>query len=393
MGHAVTLTQIARSLLGRGHEVDLVWRELGTAVATLGSTLQHPRLRLWAAPTWRGLSGPGMPDPPRSHADLLCFSGYLDVSAVTAQVKAWQDMLQTLKPDVLVTDHAPGALLAARARPGLRTAQVGNGYFQPPRRSPLPSFRFWDPSPPDPAFEAAVLASCQAAQSACGITPLRHLAEMLQTDLDALLTWPELHPYGPSATPEQTFFGPLPSPELGAPAVWPDGSTGRRCLAYVKAIHPSIEGILDVLIEAQVPTLLVLSGATPEQMRRLPAHVHIQLSSGLINMNEAMGQADLIACQGNSGTVMSALSRGKPLLMFPGHTEQWLNAYRACELQVGVALQPEEICTHGVVAMHAVRDDPHFSRHALTQAKRHPVAQAQANLMALSDALEALLQA
>lgn len=391
MGHAVTLTQIARSLLGRGHEVDLVWRELGAAVATLGAMLQHPRLRLWAAPVWRGLSSPDMPDPPRSHADLLCFSGYLDVAALTAQVKAWQDMLQTLKPDVLVTDHAPGALLAAKARPGLRTAQVGNGYFQPPRLSPLPSFRFWDPSPPDPAFDAAVLASCQAAQNACGITPVRHLTEMLNTDLDALLTWPELHPYGDSATAEQTFFGPLPSPDMGAPAIWPAAIAGRRCLAYVKTTHPGIESILDVLIEAQTPTLLVLSGATPAQTRRLSVHAHIQLSRDLINMNEAMSQADFIACQGNSGTVMSALSRGKPLLMLPGHTEQWLNAYRACELQVGVALQPDEIRTHGVVALHAVRDDTHFSGHALTQAKRHPMAQAQANLMTLSDALEALL--
>lgn len=391
LGHALPLSQLACALLARGHQVDLVWREPSKAPLLLGEAWQHPNLRLWAAPHWRGLNGPGMPTPPRSYADLLCLCGHLDQPAITALLKAWLDLLRTLQADVLVADYAPVALLAARSLPGLRTAQVGNGYFQPPRTSPLPSFRFWDLQAPSPAFEEAVLATCQAAQQACGVAPahqIQQVADLLHTDVDALQTWPTLHTYGPQAAPGQHFAGPLPTPDIGAQPQWPTGASQRRVLAYLSASHPSIDTIMDTLVEAGAPTLLILSGATPALAERAAAHAHIRLMPGLVAMQAALAQADAVVCQGNSGTVMATLMAGLPLLMFPGHTEQWITAYRACEMQVGVALQPEEICTHGVLALQAVLDDAHFRSHAQAVAQAHPPSAAQTNLDALCALLE-----
>jgi len=403
LGHAVPQAQVARALLAAGHDVHLVWRELDMASALLGSALQHPKLHTCAAPAWRGTPGPGLPTPPRSYADLLCFGGYLDQASTTTRTQAWLDLLRTLAPDVLVTDHAPGALLAAKGVPGLRTAQLGNGYFQPPvwprvhapaGAAPwgaLPSMRFWEPTPPDPAHEAAVLAACQAAQAACGIPPLRCVAELLHTDVDALLTWPELAPYGPQASPAQTFIGPLPLIEMGETPQWPAGPSARRCLAYLNAAHPDIDGILNLLISAGEPTLLVLSNASASQRERVSAHAHIRLSPGLVQIGQAIAEAALVISLGNSGTVMNALMLGKPALMFPLHTEQWLTAYRACDLGLGVALQPREIAVHGAAALQALLSDAHFTAQAQAAARRHPPEQAQANLARLMGLLLGLL--
>jgi len=390
MGHAATLAQLARTLLKHGHEVDLVWRDLSAVNSCLGDLLDAPGLRLWHAPSWHGAANaPGMPAAARTYAELLCFCGYLDAPFLRGHVKAWLDLLREIQPKVLVTDHAPTALLAAKGMPGMRTAQVGNGYFQPPTGNPFPSFRFWDTSPVDPADEATLLAHCQSAQGACGIEPLPSLAELLQTDLDALLTWPELHHYGPTASPRQTFTGPLPPPLVSRSGAWPSQAPPTY-LAYVKASHPGIDAILAMLMAARLPTLLVLPDGKPEHLAKLQAHAHIHTVRAPINMTEAIAQAAVVICQGNSGTVFSALSRGKPLLLLPAHIEQWLVAYRACELNAGIALQPHEIDSTGVQALHALIDDPHFRVHAQAVSLRHTVEDEQGNLARLCELVMAL---
>lgn len=390
MGHAATLAQLARTLLKHGHEVALVWRDLRAVHSCLGDLLDAPGLRLWRAPSWHGVANaPGMPIQARTYAELLCFCGYLDAPFLRGHVKAWLDLLRKIRPDVLVTDHAPTALLAAKGMPGIRTAQVGNGYFQPPTGNPFPSFRFWDTSPVDPADEATLLAHCQAAQQACGIEPLPDLADLLQSDLDALLTWPELHHYGPTASPRQTFTGPLPPPLVPRSGAWPSQNQ-PKCLAYVKASHPGIDAILATLMAAKLSTLLVLPDGKPEHMARLQEHAHIHTVREPINMAEAMAQAEVVICQGNSGTVFSALSRGKPLLLLPAHIEQWLVAYRACELSAGIALQHHEIDSTGVQALHALIDDPHFRTHAQAVSLRHTVEDEQGNLARLCGMVMAL---
>lgn len=393
LGHAMPLAQVARTLLERGHEVDLVWRDPTLAHATLGSALHHPRLRLWAAPTWCGqVFDEEAATEPRTYADLLCLIGYLDTSVLTPLLKAWLNLLQTLQPDVLVVDHAPGALLAAKGMPALRTAQIGNGYFQPPTQTPLPSFRFWDERPLDPAHESAVLASCQAAQTTCGIAPLAHLSELIDTDLNALLTWPELSSYAPGLLDGHTFFGPLPGDAAhGDMATWPKGAGPHRCLAYLNASHPQIVVILDMLIAARLPTLLVLRGGDRRLTTRLADHAHIKRVEQLARLDQAIAQADVVVCQGNSGTVLASLSAGRPLLMLPGHVEQWLTSYRVCELNAGISLQTGEIAEHGVAALHTLVKDAHFKTHAEQVAARHPAAESQANLLRLCMQLEALL--
>ena len=396
LGHAMSLAQVARVLLARGHDVTLVWRNPGAAHHVLGPLLHHPRLRLRAAPTWPGqVIKPPLPHPVSTYADLLCLVGYLDPSSLTAHTSSWLDLLRTLQADVLVTDHAPGALLAAKAWPDLRTAQIGNGYFQPPRRTPLPSFRFWDATQVDAAHEATVLAHCQAAQKACGITPLTRLSDLLNTHLDALLTWPELSTYDPGLlTENHLFIGPLPSTATALAPQWPPSPSAQRCLAYLKAGHPdtpTTHAILRLLIDAGIPTLLVLSGGTDAEAALLAPHPHVRLVNQLVDMNLALQQADVVVCQGSSGTVLASLSAGRPLLMLPGHVEQWINSYRVCDLHAGIALQAAEIAEHGVAALRALFHDDHFRTHARQVAARHPPSESHANLARLGDQLEALL--
>ncbi|MFG5408062.1 hypothetical protein ABXN37_07975 [Piscinibacter sakaiensis] len=125
LGHAQALTALADALLRRGHAVDLAWKDLSVAGAVLGERLRHPRLRLWPAPVWTATLA-NMPEP-ANHAELLFRAG----------------------PALLVADHAPTALLAARGQP-LRRLLFGNGFCIPPAEGPWPAFREWETPAPAP---------------------------------------------------------------------------------------------------------------------------------------------------------------------------------------------------------------------------------------------------
>src|SRR5438093_741056 len=95
---------------------------------------------LLQAPVWlsekRGL------DLPVSYAEMLANFGFLDRAGLTGMAKAWRQLYTLVQPDLLVIDHAPTALLAARGT-GTRRVLFGTGFCSPPRTSPIPSLRPW----------------------------------------------------------------------------------------------------------------------------------------------------------------------------------------------------------------------------------------------------------
>lgn len=112
MGHVMRLAPIAHALHAQGHALHLVLRDLSGADAALGDLASSPRVTLWQAPMWlpqlRGLPAPAV------YAELLFRAGYLDATRLLSLVRAWQALLDAIAPDLLLADHAPTALLAAR---------------------------------------------------------------------------------------------------------------------------------------------------------------------------------------------------------------------------------------------------------------------------------------
>ena len=104
--HAGRLRVIARALISRGHAVSLSVRDLGPARRLFGDLdvkmLQAP---LWLHSTAQHAS---------SLAEIMLASGYREAQTLDALVRGWRSALELLRPDVVVAEFAPTALLAAR---------------------------------------------------------------------------------------------------------------------------------------------------------------------------------------------------------------------------------------------------------------------------------------
>jgi UDP-N-acetylglucosamine:LPS N-acetylglucosamine transferase len=345
MGHVVPLSQLAQELIDRGHSIDFVLRDLAGASDGLGDLAHHRQVRLWQAPIWTAqLQGVA---PPSSYAELLFHAGYLDARRLLSLVQAWRNLLEAIQPQLLLADHAPTALLAARTQgaTAMATAVIGTGFFIPPAVAPMPSFREWERA--DPArlaqTEARALATCNAVLARFDAAPLAALHQLLAADQQFLLTWPELDHYGAGpdgsyGRQEADYWGPLPAREQGGAAAWPITPAGAdsrpRLFAYLKGEYGAVERVLQCLRDGPWLSLVHVTGLRPE-MRQRYSQANLSFSNGPVAMTEALSQAQAVLCHAGSGTVCTALQAGVPVLMLPMHAEQLLFARRVSAAQAG----------------------------------------------------------
>src|SRR6187431_1555200 len=129
-GHIAGFLPIYKELKRRGVDIWLIVRD-NTHVHLLGDEaitqcLQAPSPRFNPAP--RDL---------HTFADLLAQIGYINEQVLSHYVLDWCELILPLKPDWIISDHAPTAQLAARAL-GIPACLIGTGFILPPVKSYFP---------------------------------------------------------------------------------------------------------------------------------------------------------------------------------------------------------------------------------------------------------------
>jgi hypothetical protein len=66
-----------------------------------------------------------------SYSDIIFGLGYDSVDALAALVTGWRNLFTLIKPDLVMCDHSPTALLSSHCM-GIKTCTFGNGFFVSP---------------------------------------------------------------------------------------------------------------------------------------------------------------------------------------------------------------------------------------------------------------------
>lgn len=238
-GHIAALAPLAQALRARGHEVTLVLKDLFYAERILGeSGLEYVQAPVWQHPP-RDLPNPV------NYAEILFHVGYLNAANLFGLVKAWRRLYRAFNPDLLLVDHAPTALLAARGL-NIRTVTYGSGFFAPPRRLPMPSIRPWLQVSEERLMssETRVLFEINHVLKMLGEPPLERLADMLAVDHEFLATFPELDHFGERT--DADYCGPRFTRDSGAAPHWPEGA-GPRVFAYLKPQSRDFASVIGAL--------------------------------------------------------------------------------------------------------------------------------------------------
>ncbi|MBS0318595.1 MAG: UDP-glucuronosyltransferase, partial [Proteobacteria bacterium] len=223
-----------------------------------------------------------------------------------------------VRPALVVYNHAPTALLAARMAQ-CPVLLVGTGFEIPPATAPLPSFRPWQaiPEPLLHGAEAKALAQVNPHLARCGQAPLAKLSDLFPQSQVQLTTFAELDPFGPR--PHADYIGPVHALP-GMPAVAWQGRTAQRVFAYLRPGVPGCENLLAALQALDAEVICAAPGLPSEWQAR---HGRIRFLPHPVDLAALLPQADLAITYG-AGTIATALLAGVPVLLAPQVVEQYL---------------------------------------------------------------------
>lgn len=331
LGHVGAFMPLARALREQGHDVH--W--MVTQPAVVGEFLASEGFNWLAAPTVPEVSRSG---PPLTYADILLRFGYAEPRALFGLVGGWREAMRLTGARLVLADHAPTALLAARTL-DIPVMLFSNGFTAPPRTSPLPNMRPWTPVPKQNLVQLdhAALSSINAVLARHKRSPMQHLAELFDVAEEALVTFPELDHY-PERGPAR-YWGSLPSAGAGQPVAWP-AAGGKRIFVYLRAESPHHEAVLAALHALGHPAAIYFPNMPPALTTRFSA-AHLVYLDRPADIEQMTREADLAITYASLATTTAFLLAGKPLLLLPGHLEQFLVARRVEEMGGGRLVNPE----------------------------------------------------
>jgi UDP:flavonoid glycosyltransferase YjiC (YdhE family) len=335
LGHLMNLRPIATELPRRGHRVFAALRDLSLAHRVLGESgvvfLQAPFKHQHMHEI----------QPCCTFAHILHNIGFSDVDELGTMLCAWKQLLDVVQPDLIVFDHSPTALLAARGV-AARKALIGTGFFAPPNISPLPNLRTWlavDRIQLQ-ADESRVLATINAALQHVGQPPLQRVSQLFDdVDENFLLTFRELDCY--DRPPETEYFG-MWTGHIGEPPQWPAGP-GRKVFGYLKPF-PELPRLLHELCRLANPTLLYAPSIDPRLRKQFEGR-QLRFAEEPVEMAQAAAQCDLAILNGTFANTVAVLLAGKPALHIPIFLEQATNARAVERLRAGLCAPPNNAAT------------------------------------------------
>jgi hypothetical protein len=323
LGHISRLSAIAYALESHGYRVVVALKDLSRALPFF----QDTRVTLLQAPVW--LPRVTMQRPIACLADALLLLGYLEPDPLDCLVRAWRALFDLVKPDLVIFDYSPTAMLAFADR-DVAKIQVGSGFCDPVPGHPIADWRpYASADQLVQRQENRVLQVVNEVRRRHQWPALLHLADMFAVDRVLITGFREFDSYG--AIRQATYC--LASTSSGKPPVrFPGGRP--RLLAYLKPAHPQLAALLKGLALCGANVVVVCPGASVELLRAV-ANERLSFSTDLLDLPEAMAQADLFIGHGNAGTTREALVAGTPLMIFPIQLEQLLIGQKIQALGVG----------------------------------------------------------
>ena len=266
-----------------------------------------------------------------SYTQLLAAIGFARRSDLTNILAAWDDLFGLIEPDLLVADHSPSAVIAARGR--IPTLAVGSGFTLPPWQfAEFPALRTGMQAP---AIQTLILENINYRLTSRGAPVLEHLPQLFQTDARAVFALPHLDPYGPFR--RDRLLGPYDG------GLRPDvGQTPRPMDAglfyYGHAALPETDIVVEGLINSGVPVSAFITGPDTAAKAMLRERAH-RFHETMPQLSEAFKSCSFVISHGGAGLTQSALMAGLPQVLLPIHVESQINSLRVAALGSGLVVE------------------------------------------------------
>jgi rhamnosyltransferase subunit B len=317
-GHLVRMGELARRLAATGHRVVLASQRLSREVELPANVV------MWQAPLWPRLlstvGGAGGPAP-NTMGDILARLGLDQPETLPALIAAWQELLQAVRPDLVVADFAPALLCAARGR--FPSLSVGLGFDCVPAH--LDQFPSLTGQPP--VFdEAQLLDQVRRGLAASGAEPIERLPQLFAADRVLAGSFAELDCYA------KWRRAPVVAPSVAHPVG--EAAGGEEIFVYADPVLLRSGVFWEGLVRAALPVRVYAQGASPAQHSELEK-LGFRVERAPIPFARIATRSRLTMSYGGLGFVSSTLAAGVPTVVVHYDLEKGLTGQAVTRLQLG----------------------------------------------------------
>jgi hypothetical protein len=343
--HLLSLQSIARFYQGKGYDVWVAARD----VSKLKRLFSDVAINIVAAPSADSAAELGVEkQAPRSYADFLRRCGFHHADALSGLVSAWRSLFSFIKPDLLLCDHAPVALLSSRGLSvdGRKVAKIAIGmpFSVPDDNRPAGVFFAGDLAKNDIVlFEDDIVKVINKVCIEFSISRINNLAELF-ADFDKCIfqTYSELDHYGYRSAEQRhkTSYVGTAVPEFAEPAVFPHFK-GPKIYCHVKGSFET--PVLLKTLQAIECSAIVLVDGIPDSIIKAHQSKHVLYIDKPVSMRDVLDKSTFAILNGGINSVSLFMKAGIPVALFPLHIEQFLMAKRVEALNAGIQLNLTDV--------------------------------------------------
>ncbi len=330
-GHIGAFSGMARLLSQRSVRLSAVVKRRQPALELIEPYCEH----IIDAP--KNIQKPGEKGMALTFAELIWRCDFYDQSRLLKRVTEWVNIFNELRPQLLILDHSPTALLAA-AVVGTPCILYGTGFHVPLNEYPCNGFFKSSALDIDTLKrgEAILVENINAVLAAFEKPAISALFSLYQPCPKLFHTFRELDHF--QGRTDADYFGPLQDVGVGLEPEWPE-VPGPRVFVYLSAdVLPALGALLQALESMQVSCLVYCSGLSGEAVNRFQ-RPNIRFAPGLLNMRATLRNCRLGICHGGMGTTSYMLLNKIPILALPRHLEQRITAQTIHKQGWGLAVE------------------------------------------------------
>jgi UDP:flavonoid glycosyltransferase YjiC (YdhE family) len=338
LGHIVEILSLGSRLEQAGYQITYVLSEIPQQEHWFASS----RAKIIQAP--RVPPRPARPGPVINYSEILLRNGFDDFNSLSGIVEQWRMIFMQEKPDLIIADHSPNALIAARSL-DIPRVLLGNSFLSPPAMSPFPSLQPWKTISEEKLQEMdqAALMTVNRVLENIGMSPWQRLCELFEGVSESFLaTFAEMDPY--PKRHGDCYWGLMVDEMTGEEPQWPTVKD-KNIYVYIRADYVHFKQFLTQLSVLDC-NILVHAGQVNDNIKQHFNSEKLVFTEGKINIESVMQQCDVVVCHGNHNSVITSLLAGKPLLTLPYYLEHTLTALLVEKYGAGLVARTEDVNRH-----------------------------------------------
>jgi hypothetical protein len=319
LGHLPTLKAIAAGLQAQGWHAVFALRDVDGTRASLASL----DARILQAPHFP--NAVAVKNPSFTYADIMAANGFGSASDLRKLIEAWDKIFDDVKPDLLIAEHSPSALISAFGR--IPAAVVGNGVLMPPAHDA--EFPSLGRPASDAVSQEAMLGVIKEAMAARAPDAL---TEPFRGVFRGVYSFPELDPYRDIRREAQ--LGPIEA----IPPLTPVPQK-RNLFIYSASDYALIDELTAVMMELGPKASAYFRGSLGARSAVLQSR-GVTMFRAAPSLSDILPMASAAFSHAGSGFASAALAAGRPQILNPRHGEADLTAKLLEELGVGIVINP-----------------------------------------------------